>query len=146
MFAYSREQIAYPQVERDLSDQSWIASSEVRHETFIDIPFVSAGACRARLRFPGWRVAWEFDGRIGRGIDRRPRSDRIGRGIDRRPRGDRRPRSDRRARSDRIDERIDRRPRSARTEQPVGWQPLRERRNGARVRTGRDQPRGSDGA
>jgi hypothetical protein len=145
MFAYSREQIAYPQVEKDQSDQSGIASSEVRDETFIDIPSVSGGACRARLRFPGRRVAREFNRWISRGIGQRPRSDRVERHVGGR------------FLHERIRRGTDRRSGSNRVEQPVGGRFLHERRRPHGRRgdrrsglwqrlTGRDQPRRSDGA
>jgi hypothetical protein len=134
MFAYNREPIACPQVEKDLSDQSGIASPEVRHETSIDIPSGSAGACRTRLRLPGQCAARESDRRISRGIARRPSSDRIEQPIGWRPS------------SDRIERPIGWRPRSDRIQQPVGWQPIGERRNRARVRIGPDRRRCSDWA
>jgi hypothetical protein len=146
MFAYNREPIACPQVEKDLSDQSGIASPEVRHETSIDIPSGSADACRARLRLPGRCAARESDRRISRGIARRPSSDRIEQPIGWRPGSDRieqpigwRP-------GDRIERPIGWRPRSDRIQQPVGWQPIGERRNRARVRIGPDRRRCSDWA
>jgi hypothetical protein len=133
MFAYNREPIACPQIEKDLSDQSGITSPEVRHETSIDIPSGSAGACRARLRLPGRCAARESDRRISRGIARRPSSDRIEQPIGWRP-------------GDRIERPIGWRPRSDRIQQPVGWQPIGERRNRARVRIGPDRRRCSDWA